>query len=60
VSERIARDVRVTAAFGERHVIILHVEILRGDARRWAKLWAGALDIRIRARDVLLQVVGLT
>lgn len=58
IDQRIARDVLVSARYQNRTMLVLQVTVLRGDARRWARLWQGALDVKIRAGDVLLQLNG--
>lgn len=58
IQQRIAREVQIHASYKNRTMLVLDVVILRGDARRWARLWQGALDVKIRAGDVLLQLQG--
>lgn len=58
VDQRIAREIQVTAHYEKRSTMVLQVKVLRGDARRWARLWKGALDVQIKAGNVLLQLSG--
>jgi phage gp46-like protein len=58
VEQRIAREIQVTARYEGRTTMVIVVNVLRGDARRWSRLWKGALDVRIKAGNVLLQLSG--
>ena len=54
IADGIARSLDVDASYVERHVLQLRIVVSRGDSRRWARLWKGATDVRVRVGSVLL------
>lgn len=58
IDAQIARDVQVQASYQGQKTLVLQVLVLRGNARRWARLWNGALSVQILAGDTVLQLAG--